>query len=203
MSKKLLVATHNQGKVAEFAELLQDLDVEWLSLDDAGVTMEVEETGTTFRENAVLKAETYAREAGLLTLADDSGLEVDALNGRPGVKTSRFGGEGLDSEGRYRLLLERLERVPWDRRGARFRCVVALATPEVGVLETAEGSVEGRIAIQPSGEGGFGYDPVFYVEEEGATMAELPADVKNRLSHRARAVTAIQPVLERVLAGLS
>lgn len=202
MSKKLLVATHNQGKVAEFAELLQDLDVEWLSLDDAGVTMEVEETGTTFRENAVLKAETYAREAGLLTLADDSGLEVDALNGRPGVKTSRFGGEGLDSEGRYRLLLERLERVPWDRRGARFRCVVALATPEVGVLETAEGSVEGRIAIQPSGEGGFGYDPVFYVEEEGATMAELPADVKNRLSHRARAVTAIQPVLERVLAGL-
>lgn len=203
MSKKLLVATHNQGKVAEFAELLQDLDVEWLGLDDAGVTMEVEETGSTFRENAVLKAETYARAAGLLTLADDSGLEVDALNGRPGVKTSRFGGEGLDSEGRYRLLLERLERVPWDRRGARFRCVVALATPEGGVLETAEGSVEGRIAIQPSGEGGFGYDPVFYVEEEGATMAELPADVKNRLSHRARAVSAIRPVLKRLLAGLS
>ena len=202
MSKRLLVATHNQGKVAEFAELLQDLDVEWLSLENAGVTVEVEETGTTFRENAVLKAETYAREAGLLTLADDSGLEVDALNGRPGVHTSRFGGEDLNSEGRYRLLLERLERVPWERRGARFRCVVALATPEGGVLEMAEGAVEGRIALAPAGDGGFGYDPVFYIEEQGKTMAELPADVKNRLSHRARAVNAIKPLLQRVLDDL-
>lgn len=202
MSTRLLVATHNQGKVAEFDELLRELDVEWLSLEDAGVTVEVEETGTTFRENAVLKAETYAREAGLLTLADDSGLEVDALNGRPGVHTSRFGGEDLDSEGRYRLLLERMERVPWERRGARFRCVVALATPERGLLETAEGAVEGRIALAPSGDGGFGYDPIFYVEEHGKTMAELPADVKNRLSHRARAVTAIKPLLQRVLEDL-
>jgi len=202
MSKRLLVATHNQGKVAEFAELLQDLDVEWLSLEDAGVTVEVEETGTTFRENAVLKAETYAREAGLLTLADDSGLEVDALNGRPGVHTSRFGGEELDSEGRYRLLLERLERVPWERRGACFRCVVALATPEGGVLEMAEGAVEGRIALAPAGDGGFGYDPVFYIEEQGKTMAQLPAEVKNWLSHRARAVTAIKPLLQRVLDDL-
>lgn len=203
MSKKLLVATHNQGKVTEFAELLQDLDVEWLSLEDAGVTVEVEETGTTFQENAVLKARTYAREVGLLTLADDSGLEVDALNGQPGIHTSRFGGEGLDSEGRYRLLLERLERVPWERRGARFRCVIALATPEGGVLETAEGSVEGRIALAPAGEGGFGYDPVFYVEERGATLAQLPADVKNQLSHRARAVSGIKPLLERILDDLS
>lgn len=202
MGKKLLVATHNEGKVAEFAELLQDLDVEWLSLKDAGVTADVEETGTTFRENAVLKAETYAREAGLLTLADDSGLEVDALNGRPGVRTSRFGGEDLDSEGRYRLLLERLQRVPWERRGARFRCIVALATPESGVLETAEGSVEGRIALEPAGEGGFGYDPVFFVEERGMTMAELPAEVKNEISHRARAVTAIKPLLKRLLEDL-
>jgi len=202
MSKKLLVATHNQGKVTEFSELLRDLDVEWLSLEDAGVTVEVEETGSTFQENAVLKAKRYAREAGLLTLADDSGLEVDALNGQPGVHTSRFGGEELDSEGRYRLLLERLERVPWERRGARFRCVVALATPEGGVLETAEGAVEGRIALAPAGDGGFGYDPVFYVEERGATMAELPADVKNKLSHRARAVTAIKPLLQRVLDDL-
>ncbi|MDX1689211.1 MAG: XTP/dITP diphosphatase [Candidatus Promineifilaceae bacterium] len=202
MNKRLLVATHNQGKVTEYAELLQDLDVEWLSLEDAGVTVEVEETGATFRENAVLKAETYAREAGLLTLADDSGLEVDAMNGRPGVQTARFGGEDLNSEERYRLLLERLERVPWGQRGARFRCVVALATPEGGVLETAEGAVEGRIALEPAGEGGFGYDPIFYVEERGATMAELPADVKNQLSHRARAVTAIKPLLQRVLEDL-
>ena len=202
MSTKLLVATHNQGKVAEYAKLLQDLDIEWLSLEDAGVTIEVEETGTTFRENAVLKAESYAQEAGLLTLADDSGLEVDAMNGRPGVHTSRFGGEGLDSEERYRLLLERIERVPWGRRGARFRCVVALATPESGLLETAEGAVEGRIALAPAGKGGFGYDPVFYIESEGATMAELPADVKNQLSHRARAVAAIKPLLRRVLEDL-
>jgi len=202
MSKKLLVATHNQGKVAEFSKLLKGLDVEWLSLEDAGVTVEVEETGTTFRENAELKAKTYAREAGLLTLADDSGLEVDALNGRPGVHTSRFGGEDLDSAGRYRLLLERLQRVPWERRGARFRCVVALATPEGGVLETAEGAIEGRIALAPAGDGGFGYDPVFYIEEQGKTMAQLSADIKNRLSHRARAVTAIKPLLRRVLEDL-
>lgn len=204
MYPTLLVATRNEGKIEELAALLADLDVEWLGLRDLeaqGLTItDVAETGQTFRENAVLKAVGYAQQSGLLTLADDSGLEVDALGGAPGVHTARFGGEGLTSEARYRRLLAHLEGVPQDRRAARFRCVVALASPE-GLLETAEGQVRGRIAASPSGTGGFGYDPVFYVEEQGRTMAELPAATKNAISHRARAVMAIKPALLRHLSS--
>lgn len=196
--EKLLIATHNQGKVVELAELLAGLKVSVLSLNDAGISNEVEETGASFRENAILKAEAYARESGLLTLADDSGLEVDALDGRPGVYTARFGGEGLDHEGRYRLLLENLVGVPWEERNARFRCVVALSRPE-GVLTTTEGSVAGHIAFEPSGSGGFGYDPVFYVDEKAKTMAQLPADEKNQISHRGRAVLKLKPMLQQQL----
>lgn len=198
MTQTLLVATHNQGKVAELAELLEDLEVTLVGLADLGVAREVEETGTTFRENAILKAESYARETGLLTLADDSGLEVDALDGKPGVYTARYGGEQLNAQERYRFLLENLQGVPWDERGARFRCVVALARPE-GVIGTEEGILEGHIALGPAGEGGFGYDPVFHINDQRRTMAELPAPVKNRISHRGRAVTAIKPLLRRVI----
>lgn len=199
MAQRLLVATHNQGKVVELAELLADLDVTLVGLDDVGITREVAETGTTFRENAVLKAETYARESGLLTLADDSGLEVDALDGRPGVHTARYGGEQLDARQRYEYLLSNLNGVPWEERSARFHCVVALARPE-GVVATADGLLEGHIALAPSGDGGFGYDPVFYIDEHACTMAQLPADLKNRISHRGRAVTAIKPRLRAELA---
>lgn len=204
MPETLLVATRNAGKIEELAELLAGVEVEWLGLADLEaqglVIADVEETGRTFRENAILKAEGYARQSGLLTLADDSGLEVDVLGGAPGVHTARFGGEGLTSEERYRLLLAHLEGVPEERRAARFRCVVALASPE-GLLETAEGSVSGRIAASPSGAGGFGYDPVFIVAEQGRTMAELPAATKNAISHRARAVMALKPGLLRRLSG--
>lgn len=199
MAQSLLVATHNQGKVVELAELLADLDVTLVGLDDIGITRDVAETGATFRENAVLKAEAYAQESGLLTLADDSGLEVDALAGRPGVHTARYGGEELNARQRYEYLLSNLNGVPWEERRARFHCVVALARPE-GVVATADGLLEGHIAMAPSGDGGFGYDPVFYIDEQACTMAQLPADLKNRISHRGRAVTAIKPRLRDELA---
>lgn len=199
MSTDLLVATHNPGKVRQLASLLEELDVRLVSLEEAGIDWDVEETGETFEENAILKAQSYARATGLLTLADDSGLEVDALGGRPGVRTSRYGGEGLDSAQRYMLLLEALNEVSWEERTARFRSVVALADAG-GVLATAAGTIEGRIALAPAGSGGFGYDPVFYLDEREMTMAELPPDVKNRISHRARAVEAIRPKLAARLA---
>ncbi|MDX1662187.1 MAG: RdgB/HAM1 family non-canonical purine NTP pyrophosphatase [Candidatus Promineifilaceae bacterium] len=200
MAVKLLVATHNQGKVDELTELLAELDVEWLSLHDVGITESVAETGTTLRENAILKARTYARATGMLTLADDTGLEVDALGGQPGVHTARYGGEGLTPPERYTVLLENMDDVPEESRTARFRTVVALATP-AELVGTAEGVVEGQIAREPSGEHGFGYDPVFIVAERGETMAELPASVKNRISHRGRAMAAIAPLLRQQLAA--
>ena len=195
---KLLIATHNQGKFVEMAEILSRLEVELVSLSDIGIEWDVEETGETIADNAILKAESYARSSGLLALADDSGLEVDALDGAPGVRSARFGDEGLDPVGRYRLLLEKLEGVPWEKRSARFRCVIAVAGPD-GLLVTEEGTVEGHITLEPSGEGGFGYDPVFLVSEQGATMAQLPAEVKNRISHRGRALAAILPRLKALL----
>jgi XTP/dITP diphosphohydrolase len=199
MSTDLLVATHNPGKVRQLASLLEELDVRLVSLEEAGIDWDVEETGETFEENAILKAQTYAGATGLLTLADDSGLEVDALGGKPGVRTSRYGGKGLDSAQRYMLLLEALNEVPWEERTARFRSVVALADAG-GVLATAAGTVEGRIALAPAGSGGFGYDPVFYLDERKMTLAELPPGLKNRISHRARAVEAIRPKLAARLA---
>lgn len=199
MVKKLLVATHNQGKVAEYAEMLADLAVEWLGLADAGVTMDVAETGSTFRENALLKGRAYAAATGLLTLADDSGLEVDALDGRPGVYTSRYGGEGLSHAQRYHLLLRHLEGVPREARTARFRCVIVLVAPDGALLGESEGIVEGIIATEPAGKGGFGYDPVFYLPERGKTMAQLDPAAKHQISHRGRALRAIEPRLRQVL----
>ena len=198
--RTFLVATHNKGKVKEYRELLEDLDASWVGLNDVGIDWDVEETGTTFEENGGLKATSYARASGILTLADDSGLEVDALGGEPGVYTARFGGAGLTSEERYQLLLQKLAQVPWEQRTARFRCVVALADTD-GMLATADGAIEGRIALAPSGTGGFGYDPVFYVLEEQVTMAQLPVEVKNRISHRARALAALRPRVGEVFCG--
>lgn len=199
VQKRLLVATHNKGKVLEYADILGDGSIDWLTLDEAGVKAEVAETGDTFYENAVLKGVSYARQTGLLTLADDSGLEVDALDGAPGVRTARYGGLGLSAAERYALLLRNLEGVPVSARAARFRCVVALCAPDGALLGTAEGVCEGRIALEPAGEGGFGYDPVFYLPERGLTMAQLPAEEKHRISHRGRATRAIEPLLRRVL----
>lgn len=196
---KLLVATHNKGKVAEFADMLHDMAIEWLSLDDVGVMQDVEETGQTFRENGILKAQVYAAVSGLLTLADDSGLEVDALDGAPGVYTARYGGEGLTAVQRYQKLLDDIKHVPEPQRTARFRCVIVLAAPNGTLLGESEGVCEGRIAQAPAGDNGFGYDPIFYLPEFGQTMAQLDAAQKHQISHRGRAMQAIAPRLRTVL----
>jgi XTP/dITP diphosphohydrolase len=196
---KLLVATNNPGKVCEYEELLVDLPLEITFPVQEGLLLEVDESGMTFEENARIKAVAYAQESGLLTLADDSGLEVDALEGAPGVHSARYAGPGTSDADRYRRLLAALAGVPAGQRSARFRCVVALAQPG-GVVQTADGTCEGEIGLEPRGEHGFGYDPVFIVAGRGGrTMAELSPEEKNRISHRARAVTAIRPVLIELL----
>ena len=188
---KLLVATNNPGKVREYEELLVGLPLEVTFPAHEGIALEVEESGATFEENARLKALAYARASGLVTLADDSGLEVDALGGAPGVWSARYAGAGASDADRYQKLLDALTGVPQGQRTARFHCVVALARPD-GTVRTAEGRCEGQIGWAPRGEHGFGYDPVFIVDGfDGQTMAELVPEVKNRISHRARAVQAM------------
>jgi len=195
---RLLVATGNPGKLREYEQLLAGLPITLTYLTREGITDEVEETGETFADNAVHKAEDYARISGLLTLADDSGLEVDALGGAPGVQSARYAGRGATDEDRYQFLLERMRDVPCEERGARFRCVIAVAEPE-GQVYTAEGTCEGMIALAPRGGYGFGYDPIFYLPDQEKTMAQLAPEVKNRISHRARAAQDIRPILERIL----
>ncbi|UCC62593.1 MAG: XTP/dITP diphosphatase [Anaerolineae bacterium] len=197
--RRFLVATNNPGKVKEYAGLLGDLPVTLTTPTQEGLSLAVAETGATFAENAILKARAYAKASGLLTLADDSGLEVDALDGAPGVRSARYAGQGASDEDRCRLLLRNLADVPPGKRTARFRCVVAMATPE-GEVHTAEGRCEGVIGFESRGRHGFGYDPVFYLPDRGQTMAELPPEVKNRISHRARAIQAALPTLRRLLA---
>lgn len=197
MVPRLLIATNNRGKVNEYERLLHGIPFRLVTLADENVTADVEETGNTFKENAGLKAEAYAAESRLLTLADDSGLEVDALGGEPGVLSARYAGENATDADRYTLLLSRLEGVPEEKRTARFRCVIAIAGPD---RETVyfPGACEGRITFEPAGENGFGYDPVFFVPEQGATMAELEPDLKNSISHRAKAaVKAREWLIER------
>jgi len=196
----LLVATNNPGKVREFRELLADLPFAITFPDECGLTLEVAETGQTFEDNARLKAKAYARATGLLTLADDSGLEVDALAGAPGVWSARYAGARASDSDRVSKLLSALERVPVGNRSARFRCVVAVASPE-GSVQTAEGVCEGEIGVEPRGKHGFGYDPVFVVRGQGGmTMAELPPRLKNQISHRARALSAARGILAEILA---
>ena len=194
----LLIATNNEGKLREYRDLLAGLPVQLVSLREAGVDIEVEETGQTFAENAVLKASCYARASGLCTLADDSGLEVDALGGEPGVMSSRYAGPQATDADRVRFLLDKMKTVPDDQRSARFRCVIAVASP-AGLVETSEGTVEGVIASEPRGDQGFGYDPIFYLPEMTRTMAELPLAIKNRISHRARAAAGARLIIERLL----
>jgi len=195
---KLLIATNNPGKLREYKELLAGLPLTLTTPAQEGVSIEVKETGNTFKENAIIKATAYARASGLVTLADDSGLEVDALGGEPGVRSARYAGEGASDEDRYRLLLSRLEGVPWEKRTARFRCVIAIATP-TGEVYTVEGKCEGLIAMKPVGTHGFGYDPVFYLPRLGLTMAQVPLSVKNRLSHRAQAARRAREILDQLV----
>jgi XTP/dITP diphosphohydrolase len=195
---KLLIATRNPGKAREYREILAGFPLDVTYLDSEGITLEVEETGSSFVENAIQKAMAYAKVSGILTWADDSGLEVDALDGKPGIYSARYAGPGATDAVRRRRLLNALAGVPWNHRTARFRCVVALATPQDDV-RTAEGVCEGVIAFGPAGENGFGYDPVFYVPDCKATMAQLTSEEKNRISHRARAAQAAEKLLEEML----
>lgn len=199
---RLLLATANAGKTRELRALLGGLTLEVLTPADIGLAIEVEETGPTLEANARLKAAAHVAASGLPSLADDSGLEVDALGGLPGVRSSRW--VSGDDAARVAALLRELEGVPFERRTARFRSVAVLATPD-GHVRCASGRVEGRIAERPRGGGGFGYDPVFLVEDGGLsgeqTMAQLPAEEKNRLSHRARAVLGLWADLARLAAG--
>jgi XTP/dITP diphosphohydrolase len=192
---RLLIATTNSGKVREYQQLMRGLNCELIGLAEVGITQDVDETGSTYEENARLKAREYAALSGLLTLADDSGLEVDALGGRPGVHSARY---APDSPARIRRMLTEMQNVLLDRRAARFQCVIALAWPD-GRTEITSGTCEGWITTEARGSNGFGFDPVFYVPERGMTMAELPDDVKNQISHRARAAQKIRPILERIL----
>ena len=187
MAEKFVLATHNPGKLAEMKAILSGLGVEVVSPAEAGVEVDVEETGTTFAENAMLKAKAVCAAAGLPAIADDSGLCVNALNGGPGVYSARYGGEGLDDAGRRRLLLQNLRGQT--TRAAHFSCAVACAFPNGDTLE-AEGRCDGAIAFAPIGEGGFGYDPVFLVPEKAKTFAQLTAEEKAEISHRGKALAA-------------
>ncbi|MCL0046493.1 XTP/dITP diphosphatase [Dehalococcoidales bacterium] len=194
---KLLLATNNQGKVREYKSLLHNLPVELVTLAEQGITTVVNEVGGSLEENAKLKATLLAVRSQLLTLADDSGLEVDALGGKPGQLSAHYAGEGASDRENVNYLLEQLKGVPWSERSARFRCVIAIATPE-GKVEFCSGECQGFITLEPRGKHGFGYDPIFYLPELDKTMAELPLEVKNQVSHRGQAARKIAQVLERL-----
>ena len=191
---RLLIATTNRGKLEEYRELLAGLPVELVDLPGAGITQVIPEDGATFEANARMKAVGYARLSGLITLADDSGLEVAALDGAPGVHSARYGGADSTDADRYRLVLEQLDGVPFHERLARFTCVIAIAVPN-GTITTVEGTVGGVIEFAPRGEHGFGYDPIFLLLDRGLTMAELSSAEKNRISHRAQAATKARAIL--------
>ncbi|HZK23824.1 MAG TPA: XTP/dITP diphosphatase [Oscillospiraceae bacterium] len=196
---KIIIATKNNGKLLEFKTLLADLPLTITSLRAYPTIGELAETGTSFAENAALKAETVAQLTGVVTLADDSGLEVDILDGRPGIYSARFAGkQASDQENNMKLLLA-LRGVAPSARTARFRSVIALAQP-TGKTVFAEGVCEGLIAAEPQGCGGFGYDPLFFVPELAQTFAQIPAEVKNSISHRARALAAVKTILADLLA---
>lgn len=199
--QKLLVATRNVGKLRELQQILGSLPFKLLNLQSLPPLESVEETGSTFAENACLKATGYAKQAGVLTLADDSGLMVDALDGSPGVHSARFAGDGASDIDRVQKLLSALVGVPDSQRQARFISVIAIADKHGTVINTSTGECDGQIIRSPRGEGGFGYDPVFLPSGFDKTFAELERDVKNRISHRARALDKAATFLRSLTAS--
>ena len=201
--KKLVVASSNPGKLRELAQLFEGMDYRLYPQSDFGVA-EVPETGTTFVENAIIKARNAAQHTGFAAIADDSGIEVDALNGEPGVHSARFAGAGAGDEANNALLVEKLRSVPEQQRSARYRAVIVYmrnaADPSPIICE---GSWEGNIILEPRGAGGFGYDPYFYLPEQGCTSAELSADLKNLLSHRGQALRELLEKLPRYWVSLN
>lgn len=191
--RKLLIATQNPGKIREIKEILKDIPFELKTLNDINFGEEVPETGRSFKENAILKAKAIGEKAKLLTLAEDSGLEVDALGGRPGILSARYI-KGSD-EDRYNKLLDELKEIPKERRTARYKAVIAIYNPETKNIETFEGISEGRITEEPRGSNGFGYDPIFFNLDLGKTNGQASLEEKNRVSHRARALNKLKNFL--------
>ena len=195
MRKKLVFATSNEGKMKEVRSILQDLNVEVLSLKEAGIKIEVVEDGTTFEENALIKATEIQKICGEIVLADDSGLEVDYLNKEPGIYSARYMGEDTSYAIKNQNLIDRLEGVEDEKRTARFVCAIAAAFPD-GTTEVTRGTIEGRIGYEEKGSNGFGYDPIFYVPEYGCTTAELSLEQKNEASHRGKALRLMKEVMK-------
>lgn len=194
--QKLLLATKNPAKVREYFRLLEGIPYEIVTLADVSIDQVVDETEATLKENAALKAKAYASLSNLLTLADDSGLEVDALGGEPGALSARFAGEGASDKMRIDYLLAKLSGIPREQRTARFQCMIAIASLD-GEVALCQGECQGIIAFEPKGDNGFGYDPIFYLTELGKTMAELSMDEKNAVSHRGLAVRKARRILEQ------
>ena len=191
MMRKVVIATKNRGKAKEFEQLFMSLGVEVLTLLDLPESPDIEETGTTFEENAILKAEAIAAITGSIVIADDSGLMIDALDGRPGVFSARYAGDGHDDEANIDKVLDEMKHVPEEKRSARFYCALAIAGPRIDTI-TVSGSCEGMILSKRRGVNGFGYDPIFFVASEEKSMAELSPEVKNKLSHRAHALKKLE-----------
>lgn len=194
MKQKIIFATGNKDKMREIRMILADLDVEILSMKEAGIVLDIEENGTTFEENAIIKAKAVAKHTDAIVLADDSGLEIDYLNKEPGVYSARYMGEDTSYTIKNQNLIDRLEGVPKEQRTARFVCAIAAVLPDQEVI-VKRGTIEGYIGYEPAGENGFGYDPIFYVDEYNCSTAQLPADKKNELSHRGKALRAMKEAL--------
>lgn len=191
----MVFATGNQGKMKEIKAILGDIGEEIISMKEAGINLDIVEDGTTFEENAIIKAKALMEATGKLALADDSGLEVDALGGEPGIYSARYMGEDTSYEIKNQNIIDRLEGVEGDDRSARFVCVIAAAFPD-GEIITTRGTIEGVIAKAPAGENGFGYDPIVYVPEYGMTTGQMDPDAKNEVSHRGKALSAMKAILE-------
>ena len=193
---KIIFATGNAGKMREIRDIMADLDVELLSMKDAGIKLDIVEDGKTFEENALIKARAICKLAGEMVLADDSGLEIDYLNKEPGIYSARYMGEDTSYHIKNKSLIDRLEGVPDEKRSARFVCAIAAVFPD-GKELVVRGTVEGIIGYEEKGENGFGYDPIFYLPERGCTTAELPPEEKNSISHRGNALRLMKELLER------
>ena len=196
MANKIIFATGNQNKMREIREIYQDLDYEILSMKEAGIALDIVEDGTTFEENALIKAKAVAQCCDAVVLADDSGLEIDSLNKEPGVYSARYMGEDTSYEIKNANLIQRLEGVPKEQRTARFVCAVAAVFPD-GTNKVVRGTIEGYIGYEPQGEHGFGYDPIFYVDAYGCSTASLEPEEKNRISHRGNALRMMKDELKK------
>ena len=196
--KRIIIATSNEGKMKEFRRLLAHKDVEILSMHEAGIDIDIDENGTNFEENAAIKAKAVCDVAHTLCLSDDSGLVIDYLNGEPGIYSARYLGHDTPYEEKNRIIIDRLKGVPEEKRTARFVCAVAAAFPDGRVI-TVKDTMEGRIAEEPAGCGGFGYDPIFFFPPKGMTSAELTPDEKNAVSHRGKALRKMVSILEKEL----